>query len=174
MDETQFLYNSWKTCLELANDRGYIVNENYYNITLKDFKFMLTNKDSHIDIICNEHKTDTNAILYIKYILALKIKPSNIKDIYEEIKEKISNNKNTELILILKSRPNNSILKLQKDKSYGEIQIFWCKQLQFNVTKHELVPNHKKLSEEDSFNILKRYNLTNKSQLPVLLKDDVI
>ena len=31
-----------------------------------------------------------------------------------------------------------------------------------------------KLSEEDSFNILKRYNLTNKSQLPVLLKDDVI
>ena len=29
MDETQFLYNSWKTCLELANDRGYTVNENY-------------------------------------------------------------------------------------------------------------------------------------------------
>ena len=65
MDETQFLFNSWKTSLELATDRGFIVNSNYHNIEIKDFKFMLSNKESNIDIICNQHKHDDEKILYI-------------------------------------------------------------------------------------------------------------
>lgn len=174
MDETQFLFNSWKTSLELATDRGFIVNSNYHNIEIKDFKFMLSNKESNIDIICNQHKHDDGKILYIKYILALKIKPSSIKEVYEEIQQKISDDKTIDLILILKSKPNNSILKLQKDKQYSNIQIYWCKQLQFNVTKHELVPTHRRLSEDEANSILTRYSLSNKHQLPVLLKDDVI
>jgi len=174
MDETQFLFNSWRTSLELANDRGFIVNENYLKITLKDFKFMLSSKESNVDIICNDHVDEPNKILYIKFILALKIKPSSIKDIYEEIKEKINEHKSIDMIIVLKSKPNNSILKLQKDKSYGDIQIYWCKQLQFNVTKHELVPIHKRLSEDEGKQILDRYSLTSKHQLPVLLKDDII
>ena len=177
MDETQFLFNSWKTSLELAEDRGYVVNDNYNDITIKEFKYMLSNrttKDSNIDIICNGHRDEPNKVLYIKYILALKIKPSSIKEDYEEIKEKNQDNKNIDLILILKSKPNNSILKLQKDKQYLNIQIYWCKQLQFNVTKHELVPLHKCLSEDEGKNILTRYSLTTKNQLPVLLKDDII
>ena len=46
MDEHTILFNSWRTSLELAKDRGFIVNENYLKITLKDFKFMLSNKES--------------------------------------------------------------------------------------------------------------------------------
>lgn len=174
MDETQFLFNSWKTCLELANDRGFKVDPNYNKVSINEFKFMINDKDSSIDIVCYEHDKDPNHMIYIKFILALKIKPSSIKDIYEEINEKISNTKKVDIILILKSKPNNSILKLQKDKSYTNIQIYWCKQLQFNVTKHELVPVHKKLCEDDSKEVLKRYSLTGKQQLPLLLKDDVI
>ena len=34
MDETQFLFNSWKTSLELATDRGLIFNSNYHNIEI--------------------------------------------------------------------------------------------------------------------------------------------
>tara|TARA_B100001093_G_scaffold518375_1_gene602954 strand:+ start:1332 stop:1952 length:621 start_codon:yes stop_codon:yes gene_type:complete len=174
MDETQFLFNSWKTCIELATDRGYIINENYKKVQIKEFKHMLNDKEANIDIICNESEGNNNNILYIKYILALKIKPSSIKEIYEEIKQKVNEIKNIELILILKSKPNNSILKLQKDKSYGDIQIYWCKQLQFNVTKHELVPKHRKISETEENKIMNRYSLTSKHQLPVLLKDDII
>ena len=174
MDETQFLFNSWKTCLEIANDRGFKVDDNYNKVSINEFKFMINDKDSNIDIICYEHEKDVNHMIYIKFILALKIKPSSIKDIYEEINDKISDTKKVDIILILKSKPNNSILKLQKDKSYTNIQIYWCKQLQFNVTKHELVPIHKKLCEEDSKDVLKRYSLTGKHQLPLLLKDDVI
>lgn len=174
MDEAQFLFNSWKTSLELANDRGFKLDPNYNKVSMKEFRFMINDKDSNIDIVCYEHDNDPDHMIYIKFILALKIKPSSIKDIYEEINEKISSTKRVDIILILKSKPNNSILKLQKDKSYTNIQIYWCKQLQFNVTKHELVPVHKKLSEEESKDILKRYSLTGKQQLPLLSKDDVI
>ena len=124
MDETQFLFNSWNTCIELASDRGYIINENYKKVAIKEFKHMLSDKESNIDIISNEHKDNNNSILYIKYILALKIKPSSIKEVYEEIQQKISDDKTIDLILILKSKPNNSILKLQKDKQYSNIQIY--------------------------------------------------
>jgi len=174
MDETKFLFNSWKTSLELANDRGFKVDTNYNKVSIKEFKFMINDKDSGIDIVCYENNKDPNHMLYIKFILALKIKPSSIKEIYEEINQKISDTKKVDIILILKSKPNNSILKLEKDKSYTNIQIYWCKQLQFNVTKHELVPVHKKLCEEDSKDVLKRYSLSGKQQLPLLLKDDVI
>ena len=68
MDETQFLFNSWKTRLELAKDRGFIVNENYLKITLKEFKFMLSSKESNVDIICNDHVDEPNKILYIKFM----------------------------------------------------------------------------------------------------------
>ena len=47
MDETQFLFNSWKTCLELANDRGFKVDTNYNKVSMKEFKFMINDKDSN-------------------------------------------------------------------------------------------------------------------------------
>ena len=50
----------------------------------------------------------------------------------------------------------------------------WCKKLQFNPTKHELVPKHSKISEEDADKLLVKYNLKNKFQLPIILRDDVI
>ena len=50
----------------------------------------------------------------------------------------------------------------------------WCKQLQFNVTKHILVPNHIKLDENEENFIIKKYNLKSKFQLPIILKNDPI
>ena len=173
MDETKFLFNSWKTSLELANDRGFKVDTNYNKVSIKEFKFMINDKDSGIDIVCYEHNKDPNHMLYIKFILALKIKPSSIKDIYEEINQKISDTKKVDIILILKSKPNNSILKLEKDKSYTNIQIYWCKQLQFNVTKHELVPKHVLLSDNETQNLIKEKNIT-LEEIPFISRTDPV
>ena len=50
----------------------------------------------------------------------------------------------------------------------------WCKQLQFNITKHMLVPNHIKLDEDEENFIIQKYNLKSKFQLPLILKNDPI
>jgi len=175
MDEGSFIYNAWCSCIELAQDRGYVLGKDYLNITEADLKYLQSNKNQHsIDIISNINKLNSNKSIYIKFILSLRIKPSNIKEILQDIKTKINNETNIEILFVLKSRPNNSILKLENEFNNLDIQIMWCKQLQFNITKHEYVPKHEKLSEEESKIILKRYHLQSKSQLPCILYNDVI
>lgn len=174
MDEINFLFNAWKTCLEMARDRGYVINNNYNSINYAEFKYLLQDKNHNIDIICDTNKINESKILYIKFIPGIRIKPSSIKEVFEEIKNKINSNKELELTIILKNEPNNSILKLQHDDSYGKIQILWCKKLQFNITKHELVPKHTKLNDDDSNKLLERYSLQSKFQLPILLRDDPV
>jgi DNA-directed RNA polymerase subunit H (RpoH/RPB5) len=71
-------------------------------------------------------------------------------------------------VVILKLEPNNTIYKLEKEKN---IQIMHCQELQINKTKHKLVPIHKKITDKDAQELLKRYSLINKTQIPLILKD---
>lgn len=168
MDEYTFVKNSWKTIVELVTDRGYDIPEEYYQLEEADFRHLYNEKN--IDIV--SHKE--NRSIYVKFILTTRCKPSTIKDIIDEIKNIVDKNNKLEVILVLKTKPNNSILKLEKDKDYNFIQIMWCKQLQINPTKHEYVPKHTKLSIKDGDDLLKKYSLSSRYQLPLLLKDDVI
>ena len=94
MDESAFIYNAWRSCLELAEARGYVIGENYLSITKADLLHLQSSKNQlSIDIISNENKYDSNKCLYIKFILSLRIKPSNIKDILQDIESKIDSSK---------------------------------------------------------------------------------
>jgi DNA-directed RNA polymerase subunit H (RpoH/RPB5) len=67
----------------------------------------------------------------------------------------------------------NSIDKvLQKKK--GMLQFFQLNELQFNPTKHHLVPPHRKLSPEETTEIMTKYLIKSKIQMPIILKTDVI
>jgi DNA-directed RNA polymerase subunit H (RpoH/RPB5) len=46
--------------------------------------------------------------------------------------------------------------------------------LQFNITKHDLVPKHIICPNDEISQVLKKYSLQNISQLPVISKDDAI
>ena len=72
MDEITFMYNAWRTCLEMAEDRKYIINNNYKQLSINDFRYLLLNKDHSTDIICDENSADPSKILYIKFIGAEK------------------------------------------------------------------------------------------------------
>ncbi len=53
------------------------------------------------------------------------------------------------------------------------IEIFKESELINDITEHELVPKHEKISEEEKNMIFKKYNITEK-QLPYILHSDVI
>ena len=61
---------------------------------------------------------------------------------------------------------------LQKKK--GMLQYFQLNELQFNPTKHQLVPPHRKLNQEEATAIMSRYLIKSKLQMPIILKTDVI
>lgn len=168
MDELQIYRNAWNTCIEMAKDRGFEVDQNYSLITDNDFKYMLFEKK--IDIFAEN--SDKTRGIFFKFVLAPKIKPSTIKAIIDEIKKECDYT-NVDLVIILKSKPNNTITKIEKEYTTN-IQIMWCKQLQFNITKHSLVPSHVKCTDEQISELLKKFCLLTKVQLPLISRDDPV
>jgi DNA-directed RNA polymerase I, II, and III subunit RPABC1 len=54
------------------------------------------------------------------------------------------------------------------------LQFFHLSELQFNPTKHQLVPQHRKLSPEETTEIMTKYLIKSKLHMPIILKTDVI
>ena len=59
-------------------------------------------------------------------------------------------------------------------KNGGVLQFFMMKQLMFNPTKHMFVPKHIKLSETESADVMQKYMIKSKLQMPVILHNDII
>jgi DNA-directed RNA polymerase I, II, and III subunit RPABC1 len=167
IDEYTYLYNAWKTSQEMIEDRGFKLDENYKRLSDNDFKFLVHEKK--IDLFASHINENTGKEqgIYVKFITTLRIKPTLIKNYIDEIREQITID-NLDIIIVLKIEPNNTIYKLEKEKS---VQIMHCKELQINKTKHRLVPKHQKISDEDANEIIKKYSLISKTQLPIILKD---
>jgi DNA-directed RNA polymerase I, II, and III subunit RPABC1 len=83
-------------------------------------------------------------------------------------------------ILILTEAPSSALMhQLQaRDKALqvmnGSLQIFYVKELLYNPMKHNLVPKHEKISEEEAKQILSLYLIKHKNQLPIISRNDVI
>ena len=169
MDEITISYRARHTIIEMLEDRGYSIPKEYLEINFDTFRHLYTMKN--YDIICS-HSNNQNKI-YVKFIHQIKIKPNSIREFIDNIyKENLDSN--DQLIFVLKIKPNNSILKIPKEKDYKNVEIKWLSRLQFNITKHELVPSHTLVSDEELNQLRETYNLTNLSQLPKMSKDDPI
>jgi DNA-directed RNA polymerase subunit H (RpoH/RPB5) len=59
-------------------------------------------------------------------------------------------------------------------KKNGILQYFHINELLFNPTKHELVPKHRKLSNEEAKEIMDKYMIKTKLQMPFILHTDTI
>jgi len=171
MDEITQSYNAFKIILELCEDRNYIVPEDYNNIYFETFRYLYNNKKN--DIFCNKHKFLKKNI-YIKFINSNKVKPNSIREIITNITTEYLSNEEDELIIVLKTKPNNSTLKIEKEKDYKHTEILWLGILQFNITKHNLVPKHSIVSKEELDLLLNKYNIPNIYYLPLISRDDVI
>ena len=101
---------------------------------------------------------------------------NNIDNIFNKI------NKKNNIILIFNNESISStvVSKLNKfDRIYqknknGMIQYFQINQLLFNPTKHKLVPEHRKLSTTEINEIMEKYLIKNKLQMPIIMHNDVI
>lgn len=54
------------------------------------------------------------------------------------------------------------------------LQYFTYQELMFDPTKHTYVPLHEKLTDVEAKNIMETYQLKSKSQVPVILRTDII
>jgi DNA-directed RNA polymerase I, II, and III subunit RPABC1 len=170
MDDINECYNAWKTTIEMIKDRGYKFPDNtdYEKVDLNNFKELFSEKNCDILAVSEE----TNKKLYVKFVLTPKIKPIQLREYFDEIMNTYIT-EDDDFIVILRTQINTPIEKLNKEKKYKHIQIFWTHILQYNPTKHYLVPLHRKCSETEIKELMNKYRIE-KKQLPSITKEDPI
>ena len=98
------------------------------------------------------------------------MRPVNLYEYIEDLftLEEILTKKD-DLIVIMKDEPNETIKKTlvdiwEQDRIF--IIVINIKRLQYNIMKHQLVPPHKVLSDEEKTEVKKRFNILEDTQIP--------
>jgi DNA-directed RNA polymerase I, II, and III subunit RPABC1 len=162
------LFKVRETILEMINDRGYIVPESEI-ITLEEFIIKYDNKnlDIYIDDTILQQK------IYVHFHNELKsFSKSDLKNIMSKIISTYSD-PNINIILLLRDKENSAVSKELMKEMYLKVEVFLKKRMVFNITRHQFVPKHIILNEEEEKEILEKYN-TSKSKLPKISKNDPI
>ena len=171
---------SRKTIIEMMNLRDYETDK-YSNYSSKELDIMLKNMDKKInynnmplDMTFDQNDNDKQCVL--KYIIS-RVRVANLKTLITELIEYEVVKTNDDIIFIVKDKINNLESFYNLFNSFLEtnkifIQIFSIDNLIRNITKHELVPKMRIVSEKEKDDIKKKYNVENNSNLPLILKSD--
>jgi DNA-directed RNA polymerase subunit H len=173
------IYKSRNTILDIMNKQGYNTSE-YKDFSINEVNIMKQN--NQLDMLLEKNVEDDVTKLknkiYIKYHLGKTIKPGNIEEMIDDLfnLEEILK-KNDTLFIILKDEINETMTNKLKDVWDVDgifIVMESIKRLQFNILNHELVPNHTLLTENETIEVMKKYNITNKTQFPEISRFDPV
>jgi len=171
-DKIRAIYKSRSTLLELLDRQGYNV-EDYVEFSLNEVDAMFTN--DQLDMLL-EHK-DNSKKTYIKYYTnGGQLHVRKLTEMIDELYN-IENvlDKNDDFIIVYEDDPNDTVttnLKYLYDNEGIFIVVHNIKRLQFNILDHHLVPRCRKLNVIETDDLMKKYNLSNLSQLPEVSRFD--
>ena len=168
IQEKQILYKVRKTVLEMINDRKFIVPD-IENITLEEFTVKYSNKN--LDIYLNDESK--NQKIYIHFHNDNKsFSKSDLKNIMQKVITTYKD-ENINLILILRDKENSAVSKELTKDVYKNVEVFLRKNMAFNITHHEFVPQHIVLTKDEEIEVLEKY-YTTKGKLPKISKNDPV
>lgn len=164
------------TILEILDNRGYNT-ESYKNTSPEDLIKLATTSTSLLRI-CAERKEGGPApmnrccVLYwVEGVTRLRIE-NEIMKLYDEESPDHYDPTHDELIIIL-SEPFNDVFHIQAAKVWSvrsaRISFFHIKHLVSNPSRHQYVPVHRKLTEEEIATVLEKYYIRGKNEFPRIL-----
>jgi DNA-directed RNA polymerase I, II, and III subunit RPABC1 len=177
------LVRSRHTILEILSDRGYDTTP--YELISPDQ--ILTLAEGHpraLDIVVNK-KSDglapcEKAVVVYQLQDRIRLKLGTfLRDIYDKPPDNSTSNaiKPTDDLIILLNEPYNdafdkvAIQMWQNHKS--RVTFFHIKQVVVNMSRHVLVPPHRKLTPEEAKAEMTKLRVTQKSQLPLIKHHDM-
>jgi DNA-directed RNA polymerase subunit H (RpoH/RPB5) len=159
------IYNSRKTIIDLLEAQKYDVSQ-YKDFGINEVNTLIQTKQ--MDMLLK--KTTMDKSVYVKYHLAKSLRPVNLYEYIEDLftLEEVLQKKD-DLIVIMKDEPNDTIRKTLTDiweKDGIFIIVINIKRLQYNILKHQLVPEHIVMSAEEAAAVKQKYNIHDDSQIP--------
>lgn len=173
------LWRSFRTIKEMVRDRGYFITQEEIDMSLEDFKAKHT--DSMGNPARKSMSFQANPVedslakfpdmgsLWVEFCDEANVGVKTMKNFVIHIQEK---NYKTG-IFVYQNNVTPSAMKLVPSIPPSTIEIFHEAALIVNITHHELVPKHIRLSEEEKLELLKRYRLK-ESQLPRIQRADPV
>jgi DNA-directed RNA polymerase subunit H (RpoH/RPB5) len=167
------------------NIEDMLVNRGDDVSSFKELLLSLSKEDFESDKLVINVQTLNTTILYA---LSKNLR----KNIINELKEKLKDGDNIKdftnkyggknnIILVFNNESISTAVKSQLNKydkifqkNGGHLQYFSSQQLMFNPTKHEYVPKHTKLTEEEVKDFMKEYLARSKMHMHVILQNDPI
>ena len=175
------LTQSRKTIFEMMELRGFKFDK-YKDYTSAELDIMLKNMNSKLNYehmpldMIGEHSTIDNKNAVIKYVLS-RVRVSNLKNFIGDLIEYNMVKPNDDLIFIVKDKINNLEPFYTLFDSFLEtnkifIQVFSIDNLIRNITKHELVPDMRIVSEQEKADIKEKYNIDSMNNIGLILQSD--
>jgi len=175
------IYYSRKTILELADNQGYNIN-NYANFSINEVNAMELNKQLDMLLETKDEEVTNEKPkkkIYIHYFLGKMIKQSNLQEIIDDLFNLTETLKKEDtLYIILKNGEMNETIMNELKHIWETDGIFIViesiKRLKFNILKHILVPQHIVMTDNQTQEIMKKYNILNKIDFPEISRFDPV
>ena len=190
------VYNARKNLLELMTVQGYDV-EGYTNFGVNEVNAMYAHKQLDMLVETKSSSSDKSKSkpkrkAYIKFHLEKMLSAGHINDLVEDLYVLgsggeigglgISTNandtvltENDTLIIVTKHEVKTMNQYLNQLFLQGRFIILLSfDRLQFNILNHQYVPPHTILSKEELDEMMKKYNVGDKSQLPDISRYDPV
>jgi DNA-directed RNA polymerase subunit H (RpoH/RPB5) len=158
--------------LELLKTQNYDTTD-YAEFSINEIDVMFAN--SQLDMLIKH--TDGVHSAYIKYYLTAKqLRPTNLDEMIEDLYviEGVLTKADT-FIIIVNDEPNDTIIEKMK-YLYEHDGIFVVmhniSRLQYNILKHQYVPQMRVLSKEEEDLVKMKYNLTDSAKFPEISRFD--
>jgi DNA-directed RNA polymerase subunit H (RpoH/RPB5) len=162
---TRAIYKSRKNLLDILKTRGFDVGP-YAGASMNEVNTMAATKQLDMLVALE----DPGQKVYVKYHLAKGLRQNNVHEYIEELFQVDQVlKKSDDLIIIVKDEPNDSLVKVLRNIWEQEgyfVTVVPLSRLQFNILQHELVPPHRKLSDQDAEAVRQQFNITRDSEVP--------
>lgn len=167
------IYKQRTNLIDILRERGYDVSD-YDDFSINHVAVLY--QHDQLDLLL---KNKEGKQIFVKHYLDKKSLRS--KTIYELLDDLFRDNeilnKNDDLLIITLDDPNDTITNILNtiwEMHEVYISIVSIKRLLFNILKHEHVPKHEILSEEDTVQLYEHYNINEPSQLPQISRYDPV
>lgn len=174
------VYKARKTILELMDKQGYNT-EDYSNFSINEVNSMKQN--NQLDILLEKKSGGSGDLnpkrkIYIRFYLTKMIRPANIQEMIDDLfnLEEILTKEDT-LFIISKDEMNETIINELKHiwESDGIFVVIEnIKRLQYNILNHILVPEHVIIHDKEVEEVMKKYNIKNKMEIPDISRFDPV
>jgi len=172
MDTTSItqVYYARNNLLAILEESGYDISE-YNNYGIQQVNAMM--ETNQLDLLLSK---PSGKKVFVKYNLDTKLNVSNIVCPFFDEENPILT-KEDDLIIIVKSDPNDTILA-SIDALWNDSKIYVAviniRRLLFNILKHTQVPKHEVLSEDEKRALYIKHNIKTDADVPYISRYDPV